>query len=114
MHELGIVVHLIKMVKEVGEENSLTSVSRVTMTLGEVSGVVPSYMTDCWRWAADKEELLRGSELVIEQAPATTICNACEKTYPTVEHGKTCPYCGSSDTVLVTGNQVELTSIEAC
>lgn len=114
MHELGIVVHLIKMVKEVGEENSLTSVSCVTMTLGEVSGVVPSYMTDCWRWAADKEDLLRGSELVIEEAPATTICNACNKTYPTVAHGKTCPHCGSSDTVLLTGDQVELTSIEAC
>lgn len=114
MHELGIVVHLIKMVEEVGEENSLTSVSRVTLTLGEVSGVVPRYLTDCWRWAADKEDLLRGSELIVEEAPATTVCNACGKTYPTVAHSKVCPHCGSDDTVLLTGDQVELTSIEAC
>ena len=114
MHELGIVVHLAKMVEEVGEENSLTSVSRVKLTLGEVSGVVPEYLTDCWRWLAEKNELLAGSVLEVEEAPAVTVCNACGKTYPTVEFGKTCPHCQSTDTVLLTGDQVELTAIEAC
>lgn len=114
MHELGIVFHLIKMVDEVGEQNSLTSVSRVTLTLGEVSGVIPDYLADCWKWAAEKDDLVRGSELVVEEAPAVTLCNACGRTYGTVAHGKTCPHCGSSDTVLVSGNEVELTSIEAC
>lgn len=114
MHELGIVFHLIKMVDEVGEQNSLTSVSRVTLTLGEVSGVIPDYLADCWKWAAEKDDLVRGSELVVEEAPAVTLCNACGRTYGTVAHGKTCPHCGSSDTVLASGNEVELTSIEAC
>lgn len=116
MHELGIVFHLMKMVEEVGEENSLTSVSRVTLTLGEVSGVLPDYLQDCWRWAVAKEDagILRGSELVVEETPAVTLCEACGRTYPTVAHGKTCPHCGSVDTVLVCGNEVELTSIEAC
>ena len=114
MHELGIVFHLIKMVDEVGEQNSLTSVSRVTLTLGEVSGVIPDYLADCWKWAAEKDDLVRGSELVVEEAPAVTLCNACGRTYGTVAHGKVCPHCGSSDTVLASGDEVELTSIEAC
>lgn len=114
MHELGIVFHLIKMVDEVGEQNSLTSVSRVTLTLGEVSGVIPDYLADCWKWAAEKDDLVRGSELVVEEAPAVTLCNACGRTYGTVAHGKICPHCGSSDTVLASGDEVELTSIEAC
>ena len=114
MHELGIVFHLIKMVDEVGEQNSLTSVSRVTLTLGEVSGVIPDYLVDCWKWAAEKDDLVRGSELVVEEAPAVTLCNACGRTYGTVAHGKVCPHCGSSDTVLASGDEVELTSIEAC
>ena len=42
MHELGIVFHVIKMVEEVGEKNSLTSVARVGLALGEVSGVLRS------------------------------------------------------------------------
>ena len=94
MHELGIVFHLIKMVDEVGEQNSLTSVSRVTLTLGEVSGVIPDYLADCWKWAAEKDDLVRGSELVVEEAPAVTLCNACGRTYGTVAHGKICPHCG--------------------
>ena len=114
MHELGSVFHLIKMVDEVGEQNSLTSVSRVTLTLGEVSGVIPDYLADCWKWAAEKDDLVRGSELVVEEAPAVTLCNACGRTYGTVAHGKICPHCGSPDTVLASGDEVELTSIEAC
>ncbi|WP_321971706.1 hydrogenase maturation nickel metallochaperone HypA [Paratractidigestivibacter sp.] len=114
MHELGIVVHIVKMVEEVGEQNSLTSVSRVKLTLGEVSGVVPDYLVDCWRWTAEKNDLIRDSVLEVEEAPAVTVCNDCGRTYSTVEHGRTCPYCASENTVLVTGDQIELTEIEAC
>ena len=53
MHELGIVFHVIKSVEEIAQENELTKVSTVTLSIGEVSGIVPSYLTDCWRWAAD-------------------------------------------------------------
>ena len=52
MHELGIVFHVIKSVEEIAQENELTKVSAVTLSIGEVSGIVPSYLTDCWRWAA--------------------------------------------------------------
>ena len=60
MHELGIVFYIIRDVKQVAQENSVTKVSKVVMNIGEVSTVVPEYLTDCWRWAADKEEILRG------------------------------------------------------
>ena len=63
MHELGIVFHVIKSVEEVGRQNCLTRVSAVTLEIGEVSGVVPSYLTDCWDWAVKKSDLLRGAEL---------------------------------------------------
>lgn len=50
MHELGIVFHIADSLLAVGRENNLTSISSVTIELGEVSGVVDSYLTDCWRW----------------------------------------------------------------
>ena len=55
MHELGIVFYIIRDVKQVAEENHVSHVSRVVMHIGEVSTVIPEYLTDCWRWAADKE-----------------------------------------------------------
>ena len=33
---------------------------------------------------------------------------------PTIPQGKTCPYCGSGNTFLVTGNEYNIKEIEAC
>lgn len=114
MHELGIVFHIIDSLEEVGKQNQLSEVSTVTLEIGEVSGVVDSYLTDCWRWAADKSALLKGSQLQIEHLPAVTFCEDCGKTYGTVEHGKICPYCASPNTYLVSGNEFNIKEIEAC
>lgn len=114
MHELGIVFHIIDSLEEIGKENELREVSAVTLEIGEVSGVIDTYLKDCWRWAADKSELLRGSRLVIEQIPAVTICEDCKKTYATVEHGKICPFCLGGNTYLVAGNECNIKEIEAC
>lgn len=114
MHELGVVFNIIKSVEKVAAENGLTKVASVTLELGEVSTVIPSYLTDCWRWAADKKDLLNGSELEVNEIPAVTCCKNCGGTYPTVKYGKVCPYCESGDTWLIQGNEVNIKEIEAC
>ncbi|NLM74422.1 MAG: hydrogenase maturation nickel metallochaperone HypA [Clostridiaceae bacterium] len=114
MHELGIVFHIIKTVERVGDENSLTNVSEVTLELGEVSGVVPSELNDCWNWAVKKTELMKEAKLLIETIPALTLCESCGKTYGTVEFGRVCPYCGSENTYLVQGREINLKEIKAC
>lgn len=111
MHELGIVFHMIDTLEEVAREHELTRISSVTLNLGEVSGVLPDYLIDCWQWAVSKTTTLQGAELEIVPIPATTVCNACGKTYPTVAHGKRCPYCTSTDTVLLHGNEIEIDTI---
>ena len=112
MHELGIVFYIIRDVKKAAEENSVKHVSAVVMNIGEVSTIVPEYLIDCWRWAADKEELLKGCELKINTIPALTHCDSCGRDYPTVKHGKTCPHCGSTETWLLQGREVEIKEIE--
>ena len=112
MHELGIVFYIIKDVKQAAQENGVDRVSAVVMRIGEVSTVVPEYLTDCWRWAADKEELLRGCELKIHTIPAVTHCDDCGGEYETVRNGKTCPRCGGDHTWLLRGNEVEIKEIE--
>ena len=113
MHELGVVFHIIRRVEELGTENGLQKVSRVTVEVGEVSAIIPSYLTDCWNWAVKKSELLDGAELAVETLLAITWCNGCKTTYPTVPHGKICPHCGSDETWLQQGNEFNLKQIEA-
>ena len=112
MHELGIVFYIIRDVKQAAAENGVDRVSAVVMDIGEVSTIVPEYLTDCWRWAADKEDMLKGCELKINILPAVTWCDDCHKEYPTVQYGKTCPYCHSEKTWLLRGNEVEIKEIE--
>ena len=112
MHELGIVFYIIRDVKQAAAENGVDRVSGVVMDIGEVSTIVPEYLTDCWRWAADKEAMLKGCELKIHTIPAVTHCDGCGRDYGTVQHGKTCPHCGSERTWLLRGNEVEIKEIE--
>ena len=113
MHELGIVFHIIDTLEEVGRENHLASIQSVTVELGEVSTVIPEYLTDCWNWAVKKKELLKEAVMHVEVLPAVTLCRACGKEYGTVEHGRICPWCGSEKTHLVRGSEINIKQIEA-
>lgn len=114
MHELGILVHMAKTLKSLAEENQLTEIVGITLEVGEVSGIVPEYMTDCWAYYRKKEDIMKNSELKIEITPAITICENCGKTYQTVKYGKQCPHCESYDTYLLEGNGCNIKEIEAC
>lgn len=114
MHELGIVFHVIESVEKIGKENQLTQVGSVTLEVGEVSGVIPSYLKDCWKWAVERSDLMKGAALHFETIPAVTFCEDCEKEYPTIKHGKICPHCGSENTYLLRGNEFVIKEIEAC
>ena len=80
MHELGTVFYVIQEVEKVVEENHLTQVASVTLEVGEVSGIIPYYLTDCWKWAVEKSQYLKGAELKIETLPAVTYCEDCKQT----------------------------------
>ena len=58
MHELGIVFYIIRDVKKAAQENGVEHVNAVVMNIGEVSTVVPEYLMDCWRWAADRKSVV--------------------------------------------------------
>ena len=95
MHELSIVTYVIEQVEEIAKENQLTDIESVTLEFGEVSGIEPEYLVDCWNWYAKKTPLIEHTKFLYETIPAVTWCNACKSTYPTLQYGKTCPHCGS-------------------
>lgn len=111
MHELGIVFHIIDSLESAAKENQLSSISSVTVEVGEVSTVIPDYLTDCWQWAVKKKELLKDCEMVVEPIHAVTHCDDCDQDYPTVAHGRICPHCGSEKTWLITGNEINIKEI---
>ena len=113
VHELGVVFNVIEAVEEIAKENELKMIESVTLELGEVSTVIPEYLTDCCDWAVKRNVLFGDTKLLLEKIPAVTFCEDCKKTYPTVLHGKICPHCGSGRTYLVQGNEFIIKEISA-
>ena len=112
MHELGVAFHIISEVDKIAEENHVKSVKKVTLEIGEVSSVIPVYLQDVWKWAVEnRSKYMKGCELNIVVVKAISYCQDCKKTYDT-KNGKKCPYCGSDNTYLVTGNETNIKDIE--
>ena len=115
MHELGVVFQVIRIVEETAEENHLEQIETVTLELGEVSTVLEEYLLSCWKWAVAKQPpMLQNARLVVEKIPAVTWCDSCKKTYETVLYGKQCPYCKSTETWLLSGNEFRVKEIGGC
>lgn len=106
MHELGIVVHVIKQIEELAKKNNVNKVVELTLEVGEVSGVVKEYFVDAFNWAIKKTEYMKECKLNYITIQGITYCEDCGKTYSTTEYGKECPYCHSPKTYLVTGKDV--------
>ena len=111
MHELGIVFHIIDTLEGIAKEHEVTQIQSVTVEVGEVSTVIPAYLTDCWKWAAQKKDFLTGCQMFVETIHAVTHCDGCGRTYDTVAHGRICPHCGSEKTWLLTGNEINIKEI---
>ena len=110
---MGIVLHLARTRDGAAEENHVPKYGSVALSVGEVSGIMTDYSTDCWDYFKSRHPLLKDSVLKLETIPAVTLCSNCEKNYPTVKYGKTCPYCGSGETWRITGNECLIKEVEA-
>ena len=76
-------------------------------------GVVFYVVKDVKKVAEENHvEKVSAVTLEIGQIEAVTFCEECQKEYPTVEHGKICPYCGSENTYLLRGNEFLIKEIE--
>lgn len=100
------------MVEKTAEENQATEVTSVTLEVGEVSTIVPSYFRDCYKWAIKQTKYMQNCTLDLIVIEAISFCRNCRKTYSTTAYGKTCPYCQSKDTYLVTGNEVTVREVQ--
>ena len=112
MHELGIVVHVIKQVEELAKKNNVKEVKELTLEVGEVSGVVKQYFVDAFEWAKKRTEYMKECKLNLIIIEAISYCEDCKDTFRTTEFGKTCPKCGGPNTYLVTGRDVSIRDIK--
>ena len=112
MHELGICDALLKMVRNIAAEESLEEITRITVEVGSLSGVVPAYMSDCWVAVTDGTELAE-VEFVVEELEGTARCLDCGEEFPADVNRLRCPSCGGEKLTPLTGRDLTLKEILA-
>ena len=112
MHELGIVVHVIKQIEALAKEKQIKQVVELTLEVGEVSGVVKEYFVDAFDWAKKRTDYMKECKLNYVIIEGISYCTDCKQTFRTTEYGKTCPHCGSANTYLVTGKDVAIRDVK--
>ena len=112
MHELGLTDALLRMVRDVAKKEELTHVESITLEIGELSGVVPHYMTDCWEAVTDGTEY-QGTRLIIETVPGIASCMDCDEEFRIDLNSMRCPFCGSHSITPVSGRDMTVREIEA-
>ncbi|MCF7933391.1 MAG: hydrogenase maturation nickel metallochaperone HypA [Spirochaetia bacterium] len=113
MHELGVVIEVIKTVEQLMKEHQLTEVATIVLQIGELSSMIPRFVQDCYPAAVDGT-LLEKTTLEIEILTTNALCQGCGKVYPVVAHQGVCPHCGSTRRELLGGREFLIKEIIAC
>ena len=112
MHELGVTLEIFELIEEIMTEQKLKKVSTVTLTVGELSGILPDFLKECWN-AARLGTLFESTELEIEFIPAMENCKG-GYTYEMQKNNRICPKCNKTDYEIIKGREFTVKQIEAC
>lgn len=112
MHELGIMMHIVSQMEDYMKENKLTKMGSLTIEVGEISGIVPSYLLDIYPMSIEGS-LLEGAELIIEEVKAKGLCKKCHYVFDLVKHEGHCPKCTEKNYKILSGAEFNIKQITA-
>jgi hydrogenase nickel insertion protein HypA len=109
VHEYSIVQALLARVEEKARAHRATAVHRLSVRIGELSGVEPQLLASAYE-AFRERTVCDGADLAIESVPARWACTACGTV---IARGAilTCADCGSPAR-LAEGDEIVLARIE--
>lgn len=113
MHELGVLIEVIKTVEDFANNNRLTKIDTLVLQIGELSSMIPKYIEACYPAAVDCT-LLQDTKLKIEILPGNAICKKCNKVFNFLENKNKCPICGGTELEILCGKEFMIKEIVAC
>lgn len=111
MHELSICQALVRQVQAIATREHATSVQRVTIRLGVLSGVEPELLAQAFP-SVRRGTLAESAELHIETVPLRVQCRDCGARSEATPAQLCCTACGSARTTLMSGDELQIASVE--
>ena len=110
MHELGILNSMIHTIQNVVNEQGITEVDKLVIEIGELSGIVPHYIEECWP-AARYKTFMENTEQELIVIPGMVKCRDCGEVFNAVSADLSCPKCGSRNMEILEGNDMIIREI---
>lgn len=111
MHEISVMMEVIRIVDDMAEENKLKHVKEIVFDIGECSAVVPVFMEEYLPMLTVDKPLYKDCTLRFNTITAGAVCNDCQKPFKVVENKGKCPFCGSDNKTLLSGNEFSIREI---
>lgn len=110
MHELGIVMEIIRVVDDLAKEQGITEVDAIVLQIGELSPVVPRFVEECFPIAVDGT-FMKNTKLEIEIMPGNGICKSCGTVFNVLKSNGACSKCGSKTFDILSGRDFYIKEI---
>jgi hydrogenase nickel incorporation protein HypA/HybF len=111
MHELSVAQSIVEIIQQHIPESDWNRVTTVRLKIGAVAGIVPDSLEFSFQ-AITAESFFRHAKLEIETIPFRLHCNACDTTRENEVGIALCTQCGSSDTKMLSGSELNISEIE--
>lgn len=110
MHEMGIADAMMKTVDGVLEGGNV-AVRSITVEIGDLSGVVPRFLADCWEAVAAGTRY-EGTKLLLHPVPTTARCEDCGTVFVADVERLHCPQCGGDKLTPLSGTSLTIAEVE--
>ena len=111
MHELAVCQALMEQVENIALEEQADHVTAIHLGIGPLSGVEPRLLEQAFS-IARAGSIAAEAELMISSMPIQVSCKQCGQLTEALPNRLVCGSCGDWRTSLVSGDELELTSIE--
>lgn len=111
MHELSIAQSIVDIVGQYVRPAEQERVRSISVRIGAMAGVVPDSLQFCFTAVIHHTPLERAS-MEIEHIPFAVSCHSCSCTSETEPGIALCPLCGSADTEIASGTELQVVSID--
>ncbi len=111
MHELSICMSLMDQLESIAHEKGASSIVRVELGVGPLSGVEPDLLENAWP-IASAGTIAEQAELRIETGELVVECSSCGARTSARPNRLLCGECDSNRTRVVTGDELMLLRVE--
>ena len=111
MHEMGIISGVLDAVNTSAAEAGANRVLLVSLRIGRMTEAIEDALQFAFE-VLSEGTMSEGAELVIEMVEPESICLACSHEFSHDRFHRACPSCGSYQTTLLKGRELEIASIE--